>query len=461
MTDKRTERSIRELYADDGERADAVVFGRKVDASRRGFLGGAGLAAMGAAVGGAIPFAANMPAGLIPAAFAQDKPATPATTASPPPAAAAAKGPQPLQFPGKDPGLVVLGDRPLVAETPEQLLDDDTTPTAKFFIRNNGQLPEAAKQPDAWTFAIEGEVNKKLELTVGDLKARFKDKIKSFRMVLECGGNGRSAFSPPARGNQWTNGGAGCAEWTGLPLAELLKEAGVKPSAVYTANYGRDLHLSGDDKQDALSRGLPVAKAMDEHTLLVFAMNGEPLTNIHGGPLRLVAPGWPGSASHKWLSRIVLRDKVHDGQGMQGAAYRLPIKPMIPGGKGDDANMRIMESMPVRSIVTNPANGTKLAAGTKSLALRGAAWDGEHGVKQVDVSMDFGATWQSAMMAPPKNKYDWRRWTLTLALPSDGYFEMWVRATDTRGFAQPHTAGNWNPQGYGGNAMHRVAVLVG
>jgi len=123
--------------------------------------------------------------------------------------------------------------------------------------------------------------------------------------------------------------------------------------------------------------------------------------------------------------------------------------------------MRIMESMPVRSIVTNPANGTKLAAGTKSLALRGAAWDGEHGVNRVDVSIDFGATWQSAAMAPPKNKYDWRRWTLGLALPSDGYYEVWVRATDMRGVAQPHLAGNWNPQGYGGNAMHRVAVLVG
>jgi DMSO/TMAO reductase YedYZ molybdopterin-dependent catalytic subunit len=190
-------------------------------------------------------------------------------------------------------------------------------------------------------------------------------------------------------------------------------------------------------------------------------MNGEPLTNLHGGPLRLVAPGWPGSASHKWLSRIVLRDKVHDGQGMQGTSYRLPIKPMVPGGKGDDANMTIMESMPVRSIVTNPVNGTKLAAGTKSLALRGAAWDGDHGVSRVDASIDFGATWQAAQMAPPKNKYDWRRWTLALALPSDGYYEVWVRATDTRGVAQPHLAGNWNPQGYGGNAMHRVAVLVG
>jgi sulfite oxidase len=254
---------------------------------------------------------------------------------------------------------------------------------------------------------------------------------------------------------------AGCAEWTGIPLSAVLKEAGVKPSAIYTANYGRDLHLSGDEKQDVLSRGVPIAKAMSEHTMLVFAMNGQPLTNIHGGPLRVIAPGWPGSASHKWLSRISLRDKVHDGQGMLGTSYRTTIKPMIPGGKSDDANMKIMESMPVRGILTNPENGTKFPSGTKSIALRGAAWDGEYGVKAVDVSLDFGATWKPVKVAAARNKYDWRRWTYSLALPGDGYYEIWVRATDTRGVAQPHIAGNWNPQGYGGNAMHRVAVLVG
>ena len=198
------ERSIDELYDNDPERADAVVFGRETAPSRRGFLGGAGLAAMGAAVGGAIPFAANMPGGMIPAAMAQGAPAGGAAPA------AAPKGPQYLQFPGKSDKLVVLGDRPLVAETPEHLLDDDTTPTDKLFVRNNGQTPEAAKEPDKWSFVIDGEVNNKLTLTLGELKSKFKPVTR--RMVLECGGNGRSFFTPQARGNQWTNGGAGCPE---------------------------------------------------------------------------------------------------------------------------------------------------------------------------------------------------------------------------------------------------------
>lgn len=449
---KRRERLIDELYADDPERADAIAFGRTTGLSRRGFLEGAGLAAFAAAVGGPIVYSAVMPGGLVPAALAQD--AQPKGAAAP-----AAKGPQHLRFPGKDEGLVVLGDRPLVAETPEHLLDDNTTPLNRFFIRNNGQIPDEARDADGWKITVDGEVNNKLELTVGELKKRFKP--KTYRMVLECGGNGRSFFTPQARGNQWTNGGAGCAEWTGVPLADVLKAAGLRPSAVYTAHYGIDKHLSGDANKVTLSRGVRIAKAMDQHSLIVFAMNGEPLPNIHGGPVRLVIPGWPGSASHKWLSRIWIRDKEHDGDGMKGTSYRVAIRPMVPGGKADDSNFKILESMPVRSIITSPANGTKLAAGTREVRLRGASWAGDLEVRRVDVSTDFGATWRQAQLAKPKNRYDWRRWTASVKVPSDGYYEIWSRATDSRGAMQPHIAGNWNPSGYGGNPMHRVAVLIG
>jgi DMSO/TMAO reductase YedYZ molybdopterin-dependent catalytic subunit len=235
----------------------------------------------------------------------------------------------------------------------------------------------------------------------------------------------------------------------------------VKDTAKYTAHYGADPHLSGDATKESLSRGMPIAKAMEEHGLIVFAMNGEPLPAVHGGPVRLVIPGWPGSLSHKWLTRIVLRDREHDGQGMTGTSYRVPIRPMIPGGKADEASFRILESMPVRSVVTSPANGARLAAGTREVALRGAAWAGDLDVTRVDVSADFGSTWVPAELKPVRNRYDWNRWTATLRLPSDGYYELWARATDSQGRAQPHLAGNWNPQGYGGNALHRVAVLVG
>ena len=449
------ERTIGELYGDDPERADAVVFGRASGVDRRGFLNGAGLAAMGAAIGGAIPFSQNMPAGLIPAAFAQAQP-----PALPPAVAPAApKGPQYLNFPGKDGKLVLLGDKPLVAETPESLLNDDTTPVEKFFVRNNGQIPEEAKEPEKWKIVIDGDVKKKLELTLGELKSKFKPMTQ--RMVLECGGNGRSQFNPPARGNQWTNGGVGCAEWTGVRVADVLKAAGLKPSAVFSGHYGADPHLSGDAAKDALSRGVPIRKMLDQNNLIVWAMDGKPLTNIHGAPVRLIIPGWPGSLSSKWLKRIWIRDKPHDGQGMGGTSYRVAIKPMVPGDKPDEKNFRDLESMPVRSIITNPANGAKLASGTRDVALRGAAWAGDNVVEAVDISIDYGSSWKPAKITPPRNRYDWQRWTATAKLPGDGYYEIWVRAADNRGNRQPHTTGNWNPQGYGGNAMHRIAVLVG
>jgi sulfite oxidase len=438
----RIERSIDELYADP-ERADRLVFGRTTGLNRRGFLGGTGLAAMSAAVGAAIPFAANMPGGLVPAAFAQG--------AEPP------KGPQHLNFPGKSDKLVVLGDRPLVAETPENVLDDDTTPTDKFFVRNNGPLPEAASNADSWKIVIDGEVNQKLELTVGELKSRFRPVTR--RLVLECGGNGRSFFTPQARGNQWTNGGAGSAEWTGVRLVDVLQAAGVKPSALYTGHYGADRSLA-DPTKDALSRGVPMRKAMDENNLIVFAMNGQPLSNIHGGPVRLLVPGWPGSVSSKWLNRIWVRDKVHDGAGMGATSYRVAIKPMVPGDRVDPDNFRDLESMPVRSIITSPANGTSFGREVREVKLRGAAWAGDLTVRQVDVSIDYGATWQTVQLEGPRNPYDWHRWTATVRVPSEGYYEIWTRATDSKGIMQPHIAGNWNPQGYGANPMHRVAIKI-
>jgi sulfite oxidase len=407
---------------------------------RRNLLGFAGMAA---ALGVAIPFARNIPDGLVPAAFAEE----------------GGDGARLLAEANKDPDLTVLGDRPFVAETPEHMLDDDTTPIEKFFVRNNGITPEPVEDPDAWELTIEGEVETPLTLTLAEIKERFEH--VTYRMVLECGGNGRSFFEPQARGNQWTNGGAGCAEWTGVRLRDVLAAAGIRDSAIYTAHHGVDQHLSGDPDLEPLSRGVRIEKALDDHSILAWGMNGEDLPLIHGGPLRLVIPGWPASASHKWVNRIVLRDVEHDGPGMTGTSYRLPATPMIPGQDPEGIDFVILESMPIRSIISSPMNGTTYEAGTREVSLRGAAWNGDKAISAVHVSKDFGATWEEMDLAEPRNRYDWRRWTGTIELPSDGYYEFWVRATDEDGVMQPHIAGNWNPQGYGANPMHRIAILVG
>ena len=389
-----------------------------------------------------------MPGGLIPAALAQSAPA-----AAPP------KGPQYLKFPGKDDKLVLLGDRPLVAETPENLLDDDTTPTAKFFVRNNGQIPEEAKEPDKWKITVDGEVNNKLELTLGELKTKFKPVTQ--RMVLECGGNGRSFFTPTARGNQWTNGGAGCAEWTGVRLSDVLKAAGVKSSAVFTGHYGSDRSLA-DASKDAISRGVPIKKAMDGNNLIVFAMNGQPLSNIHGGPVRLVIPGWPGSVSAKWFNRLWVRDKYHDGPGMGATSYRVAIKPMVPGDKPVDG--QFPRSRIDAGALDHHQPGERREA-------RGRHQGGEAPRRRLGrrPHRDAASTSRPTSARPGRAPSSTSRRTSTTGsagprasrLPSDGYFEIWTRGTNSKGEMQPHIAGAWNPQGYGGNPMHRVAVLVG
>jgi sulfite oxidase len=448
----RKQRSLSELYGEDPERADAVVFGRRTDRSRRGFLKGAGLAGMGAAIGAALPFSGNMPAGLVPAGLV---PTAHAQTGSPQEGAA-----KKLKLDGKA-ELDVLGDKPLVAETPPHLLDDDVTPTDKFFIRNNGLTPDAAnlpRDPKAWRIKVDGEVNTPLDLALGDLMSRFEN--VTYALQLECGGNGRSFFSPEARGNQWANGGVGCAQWTGVRLADVLKAAGLKSSAVYTGHYGADPHLSGDASKPSISRGVRLEKAMDPHTIIAFRMNGGDIPLIHGAPVRMVVPGWPGSVSLKWLNRIWVRDKEHDGPGMGGFSYRVPITPMVPGGKTPESNMRILESMPVRSVITSPSHGTRLSGGGRQVALRGAAWAGDNDIASVEISIDYGVTWKKADVKPPVNKYAWQRFTANVTLPSAGYYEIWSKATDSKGTTQPFQAANWNPQGYGGNPVSRIAVLA-
>jgi DMSO/TMAO reductase YedYZ molybdopterin-dependent catalytic subunit len=409
-----------------------------LDPERRVFLKGAGLAAMSAVLGAAIPFGRFMPAGYVPVALAQN-----AT----------------LEFPGKSPELVVIGDRPLVAETPAHLLDDEVTPTAVHYIRNNGQIPEPPADPDGWELTVDGEVATPLTLTLGELKERFEN--VSYNLVLECGGNGRTQFVPAARGNPWTTGGVGCARWTGVRLKDVLEAAGPKSPAVYTAHYGADPHLSGDPEKQALSRGVRLAKAMEPHTLIAFAMNGEPIPAVHGAPVRLLVPGWSGSASQKWLTRIQLRDREHDGQGMTGTSYRVPVVPIVPGTDHKGEGFRVLESMPVKSLITSPADGTRAPAGTRELEVRGHAWAGDLTVSEVFITIDFGRSWRKAELRDPVNPYAWQRWGARVALPSEGYYEVWARAVDSEGASQPFTAPNWNPGGYGGNAYHRIAVLVG
>ena len=360
-------------------------------------------------------------------------------------------------LPGKSDKLTVLNDRPVNAETAPHYLDADLTPNDLFFVRNNG-IPPSKINKDTWTLRVEGESAQQYKTyTIDELKNKFKQ--YTYNITLECGGNGRSEFNPPAKGNQWSTGAVGCAAWTGVRLADILRDVGVKSNAVYIGYYGEDMHLSGDPKKDAISRGVAFEKAMEEESLIAWSMNGEDLALLYGYPLRLVFGGFPASCSGKWLSKIVIRNQVHDGQKMTGQAYRVPCNPVAPGTKVADSDMCIIERMPVKSLITYPKTGATIRL-NQSLPIRGKAWTAAQSIQLMDYSIDFGKTWRNCTVESGANKFAWQKFSAQIKFPEAGYYEVWARATDADGDTQPIILPGWNPKGYLNNACHRIAIKV-
>jgi DMSO/TMAO reductase YedYZ molybdopterin-dependent catalytic subunit len=402
---------------------------------RRGFLKKSALVALAGIAGAEVVFASNMPRYYTPLILDD-------------------------ALAGKSPEMIILSDRPWNVETPPHLLDDAITPVEKMFIRNNGLAPEAPINPATWTLTINGEsVTKPKTYKIADLKKRFKN--YTYQLVLECGGNGRSGFQPQTSGNQWDLGAISCAQWTGVRLKDILADVGLKDDAVYIGYYGKDSHLSRDPSKVAISRGVPIKKALEDETLVAWAVNGKDIPLIHGFPLRLVIGGWPASVSGKWLHTIAIRNKEHDGAKMEGSSYRMPVVTLEPGEKLAETpeNFRIIESMPVRSLITFPKTGAMLDFG-KKLSLRGHAWAGDLEVKEMHTSIDYGATWQPCKLEAPKNRLAWQHWATEIEFPIKGYYEVWAKATDSKGVMQPMLIPSWNPGGYLNNACHRIAVKV-
>lgn len=404
--------------------------------NRRKFIERTALASITGLVGTEIVYGLKIPRGYVPLAL-QD--------------------PDPFKLFNKDKDMVVLNDKPWNMEAQAHLLDDKVTPNKYIFVRNNGLIPEEI-DVNNWTLTIDGEsVKQEKTYTLAELKSKFKH--HTYQLTLECGGNGRSEFDPPAKGNQWTVGAVYCAEWTGVRLRDVLEDVGIKDDAVYFGYHAADIHLSRDPKKEPISRGAPMAKAMQDETILAFKMNGEDIPLAHGYPLRVIAGGWPASVSGKWLTRISIRNIVHDGTKMTGTAYRVPCKPVAPGEKVADEDMCIIESMPVKSLITYPKSGAVIKGG-QSLKIRGHAWAGELEVKKMEYSIDFGSTWQTCNVEKPANRLAWQHFNAEINFPQKGYYEVWAKATDANGKSQPMLLPGWNPKGYLNNACHRIAVKV-
>lgn len=351
--------------------------------------------------------------------------------------------------------LVVLDTPELNAETPPHLLEDDITPLARLFARNTGQMPRFSSSAiAAWTLTIDGGVRTPRTWSLPALWHDFEPVNQI--AVIECAGNGRAFFREPAGTVLWKHGAVGCVRWSGVRLADLLHHCEPLPSAVYTGHYSPDLNLEGTGP--ALSRGLPINKALSPETLVAYAINGEPIPPLHGGPLRLVAPGFPGSAWQKWLTRIAIRDREHDGERMTGLHYRLPRTPVRYGEAIDKSQFEVITDIPVRSLITSPRDGFHAAAGHK-LTVRGHAWSGHVAVARVELSCDGGRTWSPASLGPLPDRFAWRRFEATLAPPT-GPIEIIARATDTQGRTQPLDSVPWNPRGYCNNRTHRISGTI-
>lgn len=403
---------------------------------RRDFVKKGVLGSFSTIIGVNIAFGATMPKGYVPVIFQET---------------------DPYQLFNKQKDMVVLNDKPWNIEAQAHLLDDFITPNSSMFIRNNGRIPTKINVEN-WRLTIDGESAKTQKTySLAALKSKFTQ--HTYQLTLECGGNGRSEFDPPAKGNQWTIGAVHCAKWTGFRLKDILEDAGIKSDAVYIGYHSADSHLSGDPAKEPISRGCPMTKALQDETLLAFEMNGKDIPLAHGYPLRLVAGGWPASVSGKWINRISIRNIVHDGTKMTGTAYRTPCKPVAPGEKVKDEDMCIIESMPVKSLITYPKSGAMIKEGT-SLKIRGHAWAGELAVDQMEYSIDFGANWGKCSLDKPVNRLAWQHFSVDIDFPQTGYYEVWARATDSQGRAQPMLVPGWNPKGYLNNACHRIAIKV-
>lgn len=344
--------------------------------------------------------------------------------------------------------LIIRSARPEDLETPVHLLTSWITPNELFYVRSHFYTPSIAES--AWRLRVDGDVGSPMELTLDEVR-----RLRSTTTVvtLECAGNGRAFFDPPVAGVQWEKGAVGTAAWTGVRLADVLRTAGVRASARYVWLDGAD---EGLGRAPDFIRSVPMDKAMHPDTLLAYRMNGETLLVPHGFPLRAIVPGWEGAYSVKWLTHIQVSTRDHDGPFVQ-AGYRYPRRPVPPGTLVSPADTVPLRALPVKSLITSPADNSMVPR--SAVRISGFAWAGDEEVRRVDVSTDNGRTWMTAQLGRDRARYAWRPFEY-LWRPSDaGSYVVLSRAVDSRGLVQPIVP-EWNPAGYVWNAIDQVRLNV-
>jgi sulfite dehydrogenase (cytochrome) subunit A len=361
-------------------------------------------------------------------------------------------GERPLvKYPQKRP-MIGLTSRPPQLETPFSIFNDGPiTPNNAFFVRYHLAGIPLDIDPDKFTLQVKGKVDKQLELSLKEIR-----KLKAIDLVAvnQCSGNSRGFFEPRVAGGQLANGAMGNARWHGVPLKTVLDMAGVQQGAKQITLNGMDGPVM--DTTPDFVKALDIDHARDGEVMLAYGMNGEDLPVLNGFPLRLIVPGYYGTYWVKHLNEITVIDKEFDGFWMK-SAYRIPDTACacVEPGTAPKATIPI-NRFDVRSFVTSVADGAKLKAG--STTLKGIAFDGGKGIKEVAVSTDGGKSWTQAKLGKDLGKYSFREWKLPVKLAA-GSYDLKVRATNNGGDTQPMEP-RWNPTGYMRNVVETVRVTV-
>jgi sulfite dehydrogenase (cytochrome) subunit A len=361
-------------------------------------------------------------------------------------------GERPLvKYPQKRP-MIGLTSRPPQLETPFSIFNNGPiTPNDAFFVRYHLSDVPYNIDPDKFTLEIKGKVDKPLKLSIKDIKKFTPVEIVA---VNQCSGNSRGFFDPRVAGGQLGNGAMGNARWRGVPLKTVLDMAGLQAGARQVTFNGMDKPVL--DKTPDFIKALEVDHARDGEVMLAYGMNGKDLPMLNGFPLRLVVPGYYGTYWVKHLNEITVIDNVFDGFWMK-SAYRIPDTPCncVEPGTAPKATIPI-NRFTVRSFITNVTDGAKLRLG--NTMLKGIAFDGGKGIKQVTVSIDGGKTWTAAKLGKNLGRYSFRDWQLPVTLGA-GAHDLKVRATNNAGDTQPLDP-LWNPAGYLRNVVETVRITA-
>ena len=344
------------------------------------------------------------------------------------------------------PHLLQLSAYPLDVETPLEALTSYLTPNDLFFVRTHWTPMRV--DPATWSLTVDGEVSRPLKLSLTDLKALPRADVTC---VLQCSGNGRNWFEPAVPGVQWRYGAVGNARWTGVRVRDVLSRAGMRDVAQHLHTFGGN---PPPGRVPPFNRSLELEKALAD-AIIAYEMNGEPLPHEHGGPARLVVPGWAGDHWMKWISRLSVSREPQIGFYME-TAYKYPIRPGGPGVGVASGDMRPITDMFVKSNIT--AAPSRIRVGERA-SLGGFAFSGAPDISRVELSDDDGVRWQQARLDGQHDAYAWRLWSYEWSSSIRGPRRIVVRATDSRGRQQPKVA-DWNPSGYLYNGWHSVVVEV-